>query len=431
MKYYSTNDINNEVDYRQTLNFGQAKDGGLFLPVHIPDFSLQLEEIQDLSLGKKAEKLLFPFISDVPQLDFEEICQKSFDFPVITSNLKNNLVIAELFHGPTFAFKDFGAKFLANLLGYFLKKENRMCTILVATSGDTGGAVARAFHNLENTRVVLLFPSKKISLLQEKQLTTIGDNVFAFEVLGDFDDCQGLVKKAFLDSELRDEFQLTSANSINFTRLLAQTIYYFESVSQLKADSAKIRFIVPSGNLGNLTAGLIAKKMGLPIDSFISALNSNMSFYNFIKTGNFLKEKTKKTISNAMDVGNPSNILRIINLFENDIKQIRKVISAFSIEDSVTTSSIREVYDEFNYIMDPHTAVGYAASKLADSSEYYNIILSTAHPAKFHDIVAEIVGAASIQFPTELSELLNQKSMSSLISADYNHFRKSLKEILR
>jgi threonine synthase len=344
--------------------------------------------------------------------------------------LEENLYSLELYHGPTLAFKDFGARFMARLLGYFNKSNKGSNTILVATSGDTGSAVAAGFYQVENVEVIILYPQGKVSDLQEKQMTTLGGNVQAIAIEGNFDDCQHLVKAAFMDKNLADRFGLTSANSINVARLLPQMLYYFYAYAQLSGKNKPVVFSVPSGNYGNLTAGLIAKRMGLPIKHFIAAANANDSVPHYLATANFLPKPSIETISNAMDVGNPSNFVRLQAIFNHSLTEFRSEISGYSYSDAQTRESIKKVYDEFNYVADPHGAIGYRAlAEYLDGNDAVGVFLETAHPIKFNQEVEAVTGV-KISIPDSLADVLNADIVSHPSSSNYKDFKELLEKLL-
>lgn len=339
----------------------------------------------------------------------------SFEFPV--KSIESNVSVLELFHGPTLAFKDVGARFMAGSLGYFIQKGNLgKVTVLVATSGDTGGAVANGFLGVDGIDVVILYPKGKVSEIQEKQLTTLGQNIQAIEVDGTFDDCQGMVKKAFLDSEITDRRQLTSANSINLARWLPQMFYYFLAYRQLETTN-NLAFSVPSGNFGNICAGLLAKKMGLPIDTFVAANNANDTVTRFMKSQDYQAKQSVQTISNAMDVGDPSNFVRILELFGHHFKDLKKHLMAMSYTDSETNAAIRSVCQKHNYLMDPHGAVGYLGLKdfLKINPEYTGVFLETAHPVKFLKTVEKASGA-KVDMPESIAGIMDKKKKSFQLS---------------
>ncbi len=431
MKFYSTKNHIHKVDLREAIYKGIADDGGLFLPEEIPPLPS--------SFFEKSDRLTFKEIAfeashnllknDLPKNDLKDIICRAIDFDAPLVRLNEDINILELFHGPTLAFKDFGARFMAELLSYFNNGSKKEVTILVATSGDTGSAVANGFYETEGINIIILYPSQKVSIIQEKQLTTLGKNITALEVKGSFDDCQRLVKSAFADSEIKSKLNLSSANSINFARLLPQSFYYFYAYAQLKRKQKKLIFSVPSGNFGNLTGGIIAKKMGLPVSKFIAALNSNDVFLRYLKSGIFRAKPSVKTISNAMDVGNPSNFARVFDIYNKDHILIKEEIYAASFNDSATIEAIKEVRDKFNYIVDPHGAVGYLAlnkyigeKKLKD---YNGIILETAHPAKFSDIMEDALNY-KIPVPERLKKSLEKEKESYLISNKFEDFKEFL-----
>ncbi|MBI2024859.1 MAG: threonine synthase [Candidatus Harrisonbacteria bacterium] len=411
MLYYSTNHNSDRVDFKTALLRGLAPDGGLYMPESFPELRKTKGASQNFS------ETLAPFL-DIPKTEIARIVDESFVFPVPSKKLFGEISILELFHGPTLSFKDFGARFMARAMNYYLQRKNEQLTIIVATSGDTGSAVASGFYGLSNIRVVVLYPSKRISELQEKQISTFGGNIAAVEVAGDFDDCQRLAKQALSDENLREEINLSSANSINIGRLLPQMFYYF------KGFQSGASFVVPSGNFGNLTAGLFAKKIGLPVKKFIAAINENSVIPEFLATGKLIERKTRMTISNAMDVGKPSNWARITDLYQGDRLAMKKDLEAIAISEAETKKTISEVYKNYGYVVDPHTAVGVAAAFRQPPGEP-KIVLATAHPAKFPKIVESAIGE-KVNIPNALNEVLNKEKRSVLIKPDYP----ALKELL-
>lgn len=427
MQLYSTNDRNNIVSFSDAVVKGIADDGGLFLPVSIPvlpqSFFKDIESLSFQDIAYTVAKELLK--DDISDYDLKNIISGSLDFPVPLVNLKEGLNILELFHGPTLAFKDFGARFMAAMLSHITRDST---VILVATSGDTGSAVANGFYGIEGIQVVLLYPSGKVSHIQEQQLTTLDKNVTALEINGTFDDCQRLVKQAFADKEINSAIKLSSANSINIARLLPQSFYYHYAYAQLKDKSKPVIFSVPSGNLGNLTGGLLAKEMGLPVYKFIAAVNANDILPQYLSSGKFVPKPSVQTISNAMDVGNPSNFARIISLYDNSRERIDGVVFSRSYSDSQTEASIKELFTEYNYVADPHGAVGYVALKdyLSEFPGNYNsIILETAHPAKFSDTVEKIIGT-EVNMPDRLAQCLKKNKRSIKISSDFEDFKSFL-----
>lgn len=418
MKYYSTSNKSEFVSLKEAVLKGTGKNEGLFLPEALPLF---LKEFTNISYHEMAFEILQPFVNeDINNSVLERIVKDTFNFPVKITSFNNDHFL-ELFHGPTLAFKDFGARFLANLIEEFNKNESTKLNVLVATSGDTGSAVANAFYGKEGVNVIVLYPSKGVSEIQEKQIATFDKNIIALEVKGSFDDCQSLLKKALSDESLKEQLKLTTANSINIARLLPQTIYYFEALRQLNL-SGKTLITVPSGNLGNLTAGLLAKLMGQKINGFVSAVNENQFFKLFLDEEKEDKLNTIKTYSNAMDVGFPNNLKRVKTLFHNNIQDIRKHINSYSINNLQTINSIKYIYVRHNYIIDPHTAVGYEASQYEKEKFDNSIILSTAHPAKFKEIIEDSLNI-KIELPDQLSTLMNKEKRSIIIENDYHKFR--------
>ncbi len=430
MKLYSTKSPNTTVSLKEAVFKGLPPDNGLYMPTEIPalpkSFFDTIEQRSFQEIAFEVSKALIG--DDVPEADLRQIIQDviTFDAPVVP--LKDNLYVLELFHGPSFAFKDFGARFMARLMSYFLQKENKEINILVATSGDTGSAVAQGFLNMPGIKVTILYPSKKVSDIQEKQLTTLGQNVTALEVSGNFDDCQRMVKEAFLDKELNEKLTLSSANSINISRLIPQSFYYFYAYAQVKKLGKPVVFCTPSGNFGNICGGLIGKRMGLPIQKFVAATNANDIVPKYLWTGLFEPKASVATISNAMDVGNPSNFARIQALFDSDLEKVKEEIVGKAYQDADTRTAIKTVYEETGYVMCPHTAVAYLGLK-----EYMNesgtdatgILLSTAHPAKFIDIVEDILGQ-KIEIPEKLATVLKKEKKSIPMSNNFNEFKQFL-----
>jgi threonine synthase len=368
---------------------------------------------------------------DLPESEIIEIIDHTIQFDAPLVSIEPGVQALELFHGPTLAFKDFGARFLSGLLGYFAEQQHKEITILVATSGDTGSAVANAFLNLPGTRVVVLYPSGKVSEVQEKQFTTLGNNIIALEVNGTFDDCQRLVKKVFLDNQLRKKLFLTSANSINIARLIPQMFYYFYAYAQVMDFKKPVVISVPSGNFGNLTAGLMAKKMGLGINKFVAATNINDVVPEYLKTKIFEPRASKQTISNAMDVGNPSNFARMIDLYSSDFEKLSTDVTGYFYTDKQTREVMKLVYNQSGYIMDPHGAIGYLGLKdfLKSNPGYTGVFLETAHPTKFKDVVEEAIDN-KIELPQKLREFMKGKKQSISITSDFVTFKKLLPTLL-
>jgi threonine synthase len=400
----------------------------LFLPQYIPEVGRGvIKRLSDYSFQELAYVIAEQYVDDeIPEADLQKIIETAINFPAPVVSLNEKLNILELFHGPTLAFKDFGARFMAHTMSYFVHRQHQKLNILVATSGDTGSAVASGFFNADGIDVYILYPSKKVSELQEKQLTTYGGNITALEVEGTFDDCQKLVKDAFVDPEIKNKLKLSSANSINIARLIPQVFYYFESFKQLRDDSEEVIYSVPSGNLGNITAGLMAKKMGLPISTFIGATNINKTFTDYINTGVFNSIEAVKTLSNAMDVGNPSNLKRIDELYKFKLESIQEDIYSYSFDDEQTINGMKELFLSSDYIIDPHGSVGYMALKkyVHDKhiSDYTGVVLETAHYSKFMDVVEHTV-EATLEMPARLQECIDKKKSSVKLSASYNDFK--------
>lgn len=429
MQLYSTNTPSLRVDLQEALFKGLPDDNGLFMPLEIPrlstDFIQHLSSFsfQELSL-MVARNLLQ---GAIPEDALRSIIETSVNFPAPVVRLDQYTHILELFHGPSLAFKDFGARFMANTMSYYHRGEDKELTILVATSGDTGGAVAAGFYRTPGIRVVILYPSGKVSPLQEKQLTTLGHNVTALEVSGTFDDCQALVKKAFLDREVTGAMRLSSANSINIARLIPQSFYYFEAFKQVESDGLPVVFSVPSGNFGNLTAGLIAKRMGLPVHHFIAATNANDVVPAYLNTGEYLPRPSVRTLSNAMDVGAPSNFARMADLYGSTWNNMREDISGYAFSDQETRAAMQKVYEDYQYVIDPHGAVAYLGFQKYknENPNTVGILLETAHPAKFLEDVEQILGK-KIDVPERLASLADSKKEAVSMATDYIRFKEWL-----
>ena len=430
MKYFSTKNKSTPHTFREAVLKGLPEDNGLFMPEKfIPldaGFFSTLYEKEISEIGFEISK---SFVGEeIPTEELRKICNEAFNFPVELVELDEQTYIAELFHGPTLAFKDFGARFMARVMSYLNRGEKKVLTILVATSGDTGGAVADGFYDIEGIEVFILYPSGGVSELQEKQLTTYGKNIHAIEIKGTFDDCQRLVKSAFLDSELSSIYRLSSANSINIARLIPQMVYYFDSFSKIPARTKNVVFVVPSGNFGNLTAGLFANKIGLPVAQFIAATNVNDTVPLYLSGKGFLPRASIATISNAMDVGNPSNFGRMLNLFDNSLEVMKKRVTAYSYTDEETEMVMKFVYNFHDYITDPHGAVGIAGwnQYSSDNEDATGIILETAHPAKFIDTVERVL-KISLPLPEALEKLRNKTKSAGLLSSDFSEFKNYMK----
>ncbi len=428
MNFYSTNNKNSKSSFREAVIQGLPADNGLYMPERIPQLSDSFfSKLPELTLPEIGLEIMSHFVGDeIPLEELEKIIAKTLSFDIPLVEIKRGIYALELFHGPSYAFKDVGAKFLAQCLDYFYKDSDRKCTILVATSGDTGGAVAAAFSETKNIEVVILYPSGKVSDLQEKQLTTYDKNVIALEINGDFDDCQKLVKAAFLDEELRSKMQISSANSINIARFIPQCIYYFVPAKVLGLNQ-KISFSVPSGNYGNLTAGLLAQKMGLPVEQFIASANKNDAVPRYLFSGNYEPKPTIPTISNAMDVGAPSNFTRMLELFEHDHQKMSKNIIGYSFSDSETLKTMHEVFKKHSYILNPHAAVAYSGLSdylLNKSNDEIGIVLETAHPCKFSESVGQVTTANLL--PASANAFLSKEKKSIKIEPEYKAFKEIL-----
>lgn len=420
MKYISTNNSTPAVSFRKAVKMGLAPDKGLFIPEEIPVFPVSFfKELPNLSWAEIAFKVARPFTKeDIPDDILWGIITDALNFNIPLIHLRENIYVLELFHGPTLAFKDVGARFMARCLSYFTNNEDNKITILVATSGDTGSAVANGFLGIESTEVIILYPKGKVSEIQEKQFTTLGGNITALEIDGTFDDCQRLVKTAFSDTELTRRLHLSSANSINIGRLLPQSFYYFYAWAQLGNPEAKPLFSVPSGNFGNLTSGLIAKQMGLPVSGFIASTNINKVVPEYLETGVFTPRPSIQTIANAMDVGNPSNLTRIRYMYHENLRKIREDIRGFSFDEKETRKAIRNIYQTTGYILDPHSAIGYLGLLTNNKNDIPGVFLSTAHPAKFRDVVAEETGKLP-EIPERLKHCINKTSQAIPLGKDY------------
>lgn len=432
MLYHSTNNPNHRVDLKEAILRSLPPDNGLYMPDELPGLGKDFWEIWRLlsftEIGIAVADAFFG--SDVPPQALVDIVEGTlqFDAPVVTLGPGDHVL--ELFHGPTLAFKDFGARFMARLMAWLTRDDDRLLTVLVATSGDTGGAVASAFHNVPGTRVIILYPKGKVSGLQEKQLTALGGNITALEIDGTFDDCQALVKSAFLDRELAESLNLTSANSINLSRLVPQSFYYIHAARQLP-EGVKPVFVVPSGNFGNLTAGLLAMKLGLPVDHFVAATNRNDVVPEYLRGGIYQPRPSVPTISNAMDVGAPSNFVRMQALFGNSWDAMKEKISGMSFTDDQTRAAIREVKSIHDYQIDPHGAVGWLAARKWRSAHPCSstITLETAHPSKFPDVMDEELGAGAVEVPERLAILAHREKVAIPMGIDKDAFKDWLRSI--
>ena len=428
MRYYSTNKKSPVVSFKEATIKGQAPDNGLYFPELIPILPNGfIKKIKSLSKEEIAYTVIRPYVGDtIPGNVLKTIVTGTINFPIPLIAINDHISALELYHGPTLAFKDVGARFMSRCLGYFLKERNKEITVLVATSGDTGGAVANGFYGVEGVNVVILYPSGKVSMVQELQLTTLGKNITAIEVDGTFDDCQYLVKQAFKDVQLNKHLFLTSANSINVARWLPQQFYYFFAYQQWEHEIDPV-ISVPSGNFGNICAGMLAHLSGLPVRHFIAACNANDVVPQYLQSGNYQTAPAISTISNAMDVGNPSNFIRILELFNHDYFSLKKILSSVSISDEETSAILKNVLADYNYLLDPHGAVAYTALKnyLQTHSGDRGIILATAHPIKFYDVIEPVINE-KISVPQSVEVILNKQKISIQMSADYNQLKEFL-----
>jgi len=454
MQYYSLGKQSPYVNFKTAAITGQAPDKGLYFPTTIPQFTqAQIEKFKTLDKASLAFEVMKPYVGGtIDDASLQQICAETinFDFPLVP--ITTTISSLELFHGPTLAFKDVGARFMSRCLGYFskqaraekgkersefealrnidelqniendLQQQSKLSTVLVATSGDTGGAVANGFLGVEGVQVIILYPKGKVSPIQELQLTTCGQNITALEVDGSFDDCQAMVKDAFMDDALNATYNLTSANSINVARWLPQQLYYFFAWQQWVAkngDAVPMHIVVPSGNFGNICAGMIAKASGLPLGQFVAACNANNVVTRYLQTGNYEIHKAVATVSNAMDVGNPSNFVRIMEMMQNKYENIKHALSSYSYDDATTQSTITSVYQQYNYTLDPHGAVAFLAAKELGKP---CIILETAHPVKFPEVVEQAIGQ-TIAIPTAVQFLLEKQKVAIPMGGNFNEFK--------
>ncbi|MEP6683169.1 MAG: threonine synthase [Parafilimonas sp.] len=428
MNYYSLKKISPNVTFEEATIKGQAPDKGLYFPEFIPTLSQDfIANIKNKSKEEIGFEVMKPFVGEsLPDAVLQNIISETinFNFPLV--KVHEGIYALELFHGPTLAFKDVGARFMSRCLAYFNRNKNHHTTVLVATSGDTGGAVANGFLDVENVDVIILYPTKKVSNVQELQLTTLGKNITAIEINGSFDDCQSIVKQAFTNVDLNTKFSLTSANSINVARWLPQQLYYFYAYQQWQHEDPPV-ISVPSGNFGNICAGILAHISGLPVKQFIAACNSNDVIPEFLQTGNYQPKKTIATVSNAMDVGNPSNFVRVLELFHQKVNDLKKIVSSYSISDAATKATMSEVFNQYNYTLDPHGAVAYYAlikllESLKLSKSLKGIFLETAHPVKFPETVEQSTGK-KIEVPESIQYLFNQEKQSITMNASFDDFK--------
>lgn len=427
MKFYSTNKKASDATLEEAVVRGLAGDKGLYMPRSIKTLPKSFyDEIENLSFQEIAYRVADAFFGeDIPADTLKHIVYDTLNFDTPVVKVKDNIYSLELFHGPTLAFKDVGGRFMARLLGYFIRKEGKkQVNVLVATSGDTGSAVANGFLGVEGIHVYVLYPKGKVSEIQEKQFTTLGQNITAIEVDGTFDDCQALVKNAFMDKELNDHMQLTSANSINVARFLPQAFYYFYAYAQMKklGKADKLVICVPSGNFGNITAGLFGKRMGLPVERFIAANNRNDIFYQYLKTGEYKPRPSVATIANAMDVGDPSNFARILDLYEGNHDAIASEISGETYTDEQIRETVQKTYEETGYLLDPHGACGYRALAENLKPGENGVFLETAHPAKFLQTVEDIIGM-EVKIPEKLQAFMRGTKQSVPMSKDFASFK--------
>lgn len=432
MKLYSTNNPEQLVDFKTAVFNSMPLDKGLYMPSEIPVLSQHfLDNIDQYSLPDIAFEVATALIGDsMPAAALKAIIDDAISFDAPLKQIDEHTQVLELFHGPSLAFKDFGARFMSRVMSYFLEEGEQMLDVLVATSGDTGGAVALGFLGVPNTRVTILFPKGKVSEIQELQLCTNGQNIQVLEVEGTFDDCQQLVKEAFADAELNEKLRLTSANSINIARLIPQTFYYFNAYAQLRRQGVKKMVIaVPSGNFGNIAAGLLAQRMGLPVEQFIAATNANDTVPRFLETGVYETRPSVQTYANAMDVGAPSNWVRIMELFKGDLNALRQVLSGYRFTDEETIEAIKRLHTEHGYIACPHTAIAWLATQAYQAehpdSEAVCVFLSTAHPCKFPDAVPAEV-ASEVVVPEAVEALKNKQRQSTAMKVEFPLFKEYL-----
>ena len=427
MRFFSTNDKSNTADLKTAVLKGLASDKGLYMPETIPTLPKSFwDNIPGKTMGEIGFEMLKPyFCPDIPEDTFRKMVDDAFNFPVPVVKITDNICTAELFHGPTLAFKDVGARFLARVMSYFASNQKDI-NVLVATSGDTGSAVANGFLGVKGVKVHVLYPSGLVSKLQELQFTTLGQNITAYEVSGVFDDCQRMVKECFMDKELNEKRTLTSANSINLARFLPQSVYYAYALSQIPQERWKdVVVTVPSGNFGNITAGLVAWRMGMPVKRFIAAINANRVFADYLETGVYKPQKSIATIANAMDVGDPSNFARVLELFGKSVDNIRAEISSYSYTDEQIGATMAETLKQTGYELDPHGAVGYSALRDHLNNGELGLFLETAHPAKFIDTVEKYTGRR-VEIPARLQKFAEGTKQTVKITADYNELKKRL-----
>jgi threonine synthase len=429
LKYYSTNRQSPIVDFKQATIAGQAPDKGLYFPETIPQVdAAMIKNITSYSNEEIAFRVIKPYTGNtIADEQLFQIVSETVNFPIPLVKVNDTISSLELYHGPTLAFKDVGARFMSRCLEHFVNNNSGTVTVLVATSGDTGGAVANGFYGVEGVEVVILYPSGKVSPVQEKQLTTLGKNIKALEVDGTFDDCQKMVKQAFMDKDINDKLFLTSANSINVARWLPQQFYYFFAYKQWADKNNPPVISVPSGNFGNICAGILAMQSGLPVQHFIAASNANDIVTEYLLSQKLIPKQAVATLSNAMDVGNPSNFVRILEIFRHQFPALKSKLSSYSITDAETIATIKTVYEKENYVLDPHGAVGFLSLEryLQSHPRQKGIVLETAHPVKFPDAVESCIGKP-IDIPVSVQTIMKKEKMSILIKADYGQLKEYL-----
>lgn len=429
MKYYSTNRLSEMVDFKEATLLGLALDKGLFFPEFIPQHEAAFFEGMDkMSNEEIAFEVLRPYVGDsIPETEFRDIIHDTLSFEIPLVNISERIASLELFHGPTFAFKDLGARFMSRCMGYFARYSGKRMIVLVATSGDTGGAVANGFYNVEGVNVVILYPSGKVSDIQERQLTTLGGNIHALSVDGTFDDCQRMVKQAFADTALRDQLFLTSANSINVARWLPQQLFYYLGYKQWKQKDENPVIAVPSGNFGNVCSGMLAKAAGLPVKKFVIACNQNDAVIDYLQSGEYKGKETISTLSNAMDVGNPSNFVRIQEIYEYNYQRMKADMAGYTVSDKETLETMHNVYSDYHYALDPHGAVAYFSLQkyLNDHPGEKGFLLETAHPVKF-DCAVNAFGVLSAELREKIDALNQAKKEFSSLPPDYELLKKEL-----
>ena len=432
MKYFSLFNDSHQVTFKEALFRGLAPDGGLYFPTRVKPLKKSfIDNLKNLGKSEIAYNVISQFVGDdIGKKELTKIIDHSINFDFPLKQLNENISVLELFHGPTMAFKDVGARFTSRCISYLNKLEKRV-TVLVATSGDTGAAVASGFHGVDGIDVFILYPKNKISKIQEKQISTYSGNIYPVQVEGSFDDCQRMVKEALVDKDLVNKFNFTSANSINISRWIPQMLYYFFAYRQIEKEHAKVSFSIPSGNYGNLFSCLLSRKLGLPIKNIISANNINNPVEKYILTGKYKPQPSKRTLSNAMDVGSPSNFVRVKELFDANLDKIRRVLYGYSFSDTETAEAIKELIDTYKYICDPHGAIGYLGAKkqLINNPESQIIFLETAHHSKFHEEIKSFINQ-EFEIPIQLKNII-KKQCNSVSINNFKEFREYIKLTLR